>query len=192
MISQRAFSNLSTVRRMSLSKSSVVVGGHPGSAELDVQVEEVLPLPHGPQEDGQVTEIGTNRGEPHEVRVDAADLVRHDPDVLGLLRDVHPEGLLDRHAVQVGVGHRGGVAETVRHGDDLGIGPVLGLLLPPPVQVADDGLRINADLSVDLDLQGPQSVRERVLGSHDDPHLVGFHLVGLLLELLLGRDDGRY
>ena len=50
-----------------------------------------------------------------------------------------------------------------------------------------NGLMI--ELSVDLDLQGPESVRERVLRTHDDPHLVHSHLVGLGLQLLFGRDD---
>ena len=169
------------------SSDTGVVGGHPGTAEPDVHIHPELPLPGGPEEGGEVTEVGTYRCEPHEVGLETVDLVGHDPDVLGLLGNLDSEGLLTGHAVKVGVHHGRCVAETVGHGDDLGIRPVLGLLLPTPVEVSNDGVGIGHDFSVRLDLKGPETVGEGVLRTHGDPHLVHVHVLGgVLLDHFLG------
>ena len=170
------------------SSDTGVVGGTPGTAEPDVHIHPELPLPGGPEEGGEVTEVGTYRSEPHEVGLETVDLVSHDPDVLGLLGNLDSEGLLTGHAVKVGVHHRCRIAETVGHRDDLGIRPVLGLLLPSPVKVSYDGVGIGYDFSVRLDLKGPETVGEGVLRTHGDPHLVGIHgLGGVLLHHFLGN-----
>ncbi|MPM94414.1 hypothetical protein SDC9_141560 [bioreactor metagenome] len=102
----------------------------------------------------------------------AADLVGYDPQILGPLRHLYVQCLFGHFAVQMGPGHGGRVAKTVRHRDYLRVCPVLALLLPPAVQIAYLRLRIEDVLSVDLDPEGPKSVRERVLRAHCDPHLV--------------------
>ncbi len=83
-----------------------------------------------------------------------------------------PHELLDRLDEAEVVRGRGDVVHAVRVGDALRIGHVLEELLGAAVQIADDRLRVDDALAVDLQKDAQHAVRRRMLRAEVDLHFV--------------------
>ena len=114
------------------------------------------------------------RGQPQQVRRDPLQLRQHHPHELGALGNLlgDPHQLLDRLDEAEVVRGRGDVVHAVRVRDALRIGHVLEELLRAAVEVADDRLRVDDALAVDLQQYPQHAVRRRVLGPEVDLHFV--------------------
>ena len=150
---------------------SRVVVVHAGPAELLKQVEEHLAVPHAPGHEGQAADVGAVGTQPHQVRSKTLALCSDEANVFGSLGDFDLQKVLCSVDVGVGPRHCADVAESVAVRGDLGEVPRFGNLLNAAMDVAKFGIGVNHRFTVNLDAEGPQTVRHRVLWAHRDPHL---------------------
>ena len=160
---------------------------HPQPGDRLEHIHQDLALAEAVQHDAHRAQLEPARREPHQVRGDPVQLAEEDADHLRPRRRLDPEQALDRQAVAelveegrqvVGAGH-------VR--DALHPRPVLGVLLDPRVQVADDRLAGDHRFAVQLQQQPQHPVRRRVLRTHVDDHGLLPDLSGGVAERGVGR-----
>ena len=118
------------------------------------------------------------RAQPHQVRLDARELVEQHADGLGALRDLERKQLLDRQAVGQVVGHRGEIVDAVGQRHHLLVELRLAGFLNTGVQITDIRRHGDDGFSVNLEHQPKNTVRRRVLRTHVENH--GLVLRGIL------------
>ena len=150
---------------------SGVIVVHTRTAKFLEQVEEHLTVAHAPSHQRQATNVRTVGAQPHQVRGQTLAFCCDQANVFGSLWHLDFKQVLGRIDVGVGPCHGAHVAETVAVGGDLGEVAGFGNLLNATVNVAEFGFSIDHGFAVDLDAQGPQTVRHRMLGAHCNPHL---------------------
>ncbi len=148
---------------------------HPLAGGHLEQVEDLLALAEAVPEHRHRAEVERARPEPHEVGHDPVELEVDDPQVLRPRRDLEAEQRLDRAAE----GHRvevvGEVVHPLDHRDHLPVRLLLGGLLDPRVDVADD----RADVADDLALERRQQAQDAVRGGVMRADVEGHQLVRL-------------
>ena len=127
------------------------------------QVEELLALAEAVPPDRDRAEVQRARPEPHEVAHDPVELHVDDAQVLRAPGDLDLEQRLDGAAERVRVEVVGEVVHPLDDGDGLPVALLLGRLLDPGVDVADDRLDVAQDLAVERDEQAQHAVRGRVV-----------------------------
>jgi hypothetical protein len=139
---------------------------HPLAGALLEEVEDRLALAEAVPEHRHRAEVQRAGPEPHQVAHDPVELHVDHAQVLSARRDIHAEQRLRRAAERVGVEVVGEVVHPLDDGDDLPVALVLGGLLDPGVDVADDRLQIAHDLALERDQQAQHPVRRGVVGAH--------------------------
>lgn len=99
---------------------------------------------------------------------DTSNLAKQGADVLGAVRNLDIEELLDSKSKALLVGHHGDVVETVKVRESLEIGLVLDQLFRATVQETDVGISANNLLAVDLKNQTQHTVGSGMLGTKVD------------------------
>ena len=151
-------------RQVPIDPAGAVVGGvHARTGDRLVAIQQVLALTETIQEDGHGADIQGMGGEPHQVVQDARDLVEQGADVLGALRRLHPQQLLDGPHIAVLVAHHGHIVQTVHVADALVVGLGLGQLLGAPVEQADVRVGALDHLAVQFQHQAQDPMGGRVL-----------------------------
>ena len=145
------------------------------------QVEDRLALAEAVPEHRDRAEIQRARAEPDHVRHDPVELEVDHPEVLGALGHLDLEQILDgtaeRHRVEV----VGQVVHPLDDGDHLPVGLLLGGLLDPGVDVADDRLDVADDLALHRRQQPQHAVSGGVVGTDvERQQLVGLAHPGRL------------
>ena len=112
------------------------------------------------------------RAQPHQVRLDARNLVQQHAQQLRAFGNLQPQQLLHRQAVGQIVGHRRQVVDAVGQRHHLLVELGLAGLLDASVQVADVGRQRDDDLAVQFQHHAQHAVRRWVLRSHVEHHRV--------------------
>ena len=164
-----------------------VAGVHPLARGHLEQVEDELALPERVPEHRDRPEVERARAQPDQMRGDPVQLEVDHPQVLSARRHLDVEQRLDgaaeRHRVEV-------VAQVVHPLDDrdhLPVGLVLGGLLDPGVDVADDRLDVANDLALERREQPQHAVGRRVVR----PDVERQQLVGLARPRRRARQRDR-
>ena len=137
------------------------------------QVEGLLALAVGVEEQRDGAELQAAGAQPDQVARDAVELGHDHAQVLGAVGDLELQQALHRHRVGVDVEERGQVVHPRDERDALPVGLVLALLLDAGVQVADHRVQVADDLAVELGDQAQHAVGRGVLGAEVDDHRAG-------------------
>ena len=121
------------------------------------------------------------------MRHDPVELQVDHPQVLRARRHLEAEQRLDRAAERHRVEVVADVIHPLDHGDHLPVGLLLGGLLDPGVDVADDRLDVADDLALERRDQPQHAVRRGVVG----PDVERQQFVGLAHPGRLGRRGDR-
>ncbi len=152
---------------------------HPQPGDELQDVHALLPRPESVRHPGQGAELHPAGREPDPVRGNPVDLHEQQPDGLRALWCLHTEQFLHTEAVRRLVEDR---RQVVHPGDERGAlrpVPVLGVLLDPGVQVADDHPRLGDRLALQVEDEPKYAVRGRVLWTHvDDEAFLGGEVAG--------------
>ena len=148
---------------------------HPLAGGHLEQVEDRLALAEAVPEHRDRAEVQRARAQPHQVRHDPVELEVDHPQVLRARRHLDVEQRLDRAAERHRVEVVGQVVHPLDDRDHLPVGLVLGGLLDPGVDVADDRLDVADDLALERRQQPQHAVGGRVVG----PDVERQQLVGL-------------
>ena len=155
--------------------------------EILEQVEDRLALAEAVPEHRDRAEVERARAEPHQVGHDPVELEVDHAQVLGARRHLDSEQRLDRAAERHRVEVVGEVVHPLDDGDHLPVGLVLGGLLDPGVDVADDRLDVAHDLALERREQPQHAVGGGVVG----PDVERQQLVRLAAAGRLGRQRDR-
>ncbi len=133
-------------------------------------LENLFPLAEAVEEDGHRANVHGVGAKPDQVRVDARQLIEHEPNPHGARRYLQPQQLLNGQHVGQVVGHGAEIVDAVGHGNDLLIKLGLAGLLDSGVQKADVGTDAHDGFAVDLQQQAQHAVGRGVLRSHVQDH----------------------
>lgn len=99
---------------------------------------------------------------------DTCDLTEQRPDVLGALRDLDVQQLLDGQGKALLVRHHGNVIQSVEVRQGLHVGLIFDQLLGTTMKQTDVGVRADNLLAIELQNQPKHTVSSRMLGSEVD------------------------
>jgi hypothetical protein len=162
-----------------------VVVVHPQPGDLLEEPQHLLALAPAVEHHRHGADVHAVGGEEQDVRRDPVELAHEHADPLGPLGDVvldaeqrlggqREDQLVEQGGRVVHAGHVGGALE---------VGELLARLLHPRVQVADDRLRAQDRLALQLEHEAQHAVGAGVLWPHVDDHRLVFARLGLALQL---------
>ena len=122
----------------------------------------------GVEEDGHGPDVHGVGPDAEEVRRNTGQLATNNPDGLAARRQLPPHEFFHRQGIGHVVGQRGKVIKPVRVGHELVVLHVLCDLLVATMQVADIGVRLGDDLTVEFEHDAQHAVSRRVGWTHVD------------------------
>lgn len=134
----------------------------------DITDHELLTLLETPQERCQSANVHGVGQDRHQMVQDTGDLAEQGTNVLGTIRDLNVQQLLNSEGVALLVGHHGDVVQSVEVGQSLQIRLILDQLLGSAVQQTD--VRVGSDnlLATQLENQTQHTVGSRMLRTKVD------------------------
>jgi hypothetical protein len=142
------------------------VRGQPRAAVLLEDVESFFAFAEAVEHGCDGADIERVRSQPHQVAGNAVQLGEDDAHHLRSGRRLDVQQLLHRQAVAQTIGHGRHVVHAVDVRIELRVGAVLGDLLHAAVQIADDAIRPQNLLAVQLQDDAQHSVGRGVLRPH--------------------------
>ena len=133
-------------------------------------LEQLLALAEAVEKYCERADVHGVRAKPHEMRLEAGQLVEQHTQVLGTWRHLQLQQLFNRQNVAEVVRHRTEVVDAVGHRHDLLIELCLAGLLDAGVEKADVGHYAEYGLAIDLKHQAQHAMRGRVLRAHVQNH----------------------
>ncbi len=165
-------------RRLQRQPANAEVRGHHAlSGNRLEQPQHVFALAEAVQEHRHGADVQGVRAQPHQVRVDARQLVQHDANPLRARRNLQPQQLLHRQAVGQVVGHGAEIVDAVGHGHDLLVELGLAGLLDAGVQIPDVGHDAHDGFAVDLQQQAQHAMGRGMLRTHVQDHRLVFRRI---------------
>ena len=137
------------------------------------QVQQHFPFAEAVQEQRDRAQVQAEGPQPQQMALQPLQLTHQHADVLAPAGDLHAEHLLDRLDIDHVVRHGAQIVEAVGEGDYLRVRAVLADLLQGAVQVADDRVALDDELTVERQHEPKHPVRARVLGAHVQEQLFG-------------------